>query len=164
MSSDKRSLVLHYDEENDQIVFFSVPASEALALRKDSGSEIPLSEFRAVSPDEAERRVGEGVFHMFDCFAVRKTGIRDYAGNFEKDIEAMIAELEAKPTDGDGQILSDLSVLYRDLAMRRKSWDLMKKSEVLTRTAAAAGVESAVHALENWELLENAFKRRIDGA
>lgn len=101
---------------------------------------------------------------MFDSFAERKTGIRDYAGDFEKDIEDMIAELEAKSADGDGQILGELSVLYRDLAMRRKSWDLMKKAEALARTAAAAGVESAVHALENWELLENALKRRIGSA
>jgi hypothetical protein len=36
--------------------------------------------------DEAERQVGEGIFSMFDSFAARKTGIRDYAREKNKDI------------------------------------------------------------------------------
>jgi hypothetical protein len=160
MPSPKRSLVLHYDEQNERIVFFSIAAEAALALRKGEGFEIPLSDFRAVPADEAERRLGEGVFHMFDRFAERKTGIRDYAGEFERDIEAMISDLESPAASGNAKAKYDLSLLYHDLAIRRHSSELMGKAESLTREAAALGDAAAIDALANWELMLRAFHRR----
>lgn len=69
MSTEQRSLVLHYDELRDEIVFFSIAASVALPLRDGDGFALPLSGFRSLEPGEAERRIGAAVFSFFDSLA-----------------------------------------------------------------------------------------------
>lgn len=123
---------------------------------------MPLSEFRALKPDEAERRVGEGIFTMFDSFSIRKTGIRDYAGDMNKDIEQMMADLEPLANGGDPQAQYNLSVLYHDLARRNLSWVHFERAESLTRSSAGAGLPAAVQALGNWDTLRHAFTRHIE--
>ena len=162
VSIEKRSLVLHYDEDREEIVFLSIPGSVAVPLRNDEGVTIPLSEVRSLYLDEAERRIGEGVFSMLDSFATRKTEIRDYACEMNKDIERMIVDLESVAVGGDPQAQYDLSVLYRELARRQLSWAHFEKAESLTRAAAAAGLPTAVDALGHWDTLRNAFTRVIE--
>lgn len=162
MTRQKRCLVLQYDEEGDEIVLFSVPASDVPPLRGDEGFEMPLSDFRALAPEEAERRIGEGVFTMFDAFADRKTGIRDYAGRMTSDIEQMVADLEPTADRGNPQAQYDLSILYHDLVRRQLSWTHFDRAEALTRSAAEAGLPAAIQALAGWPTLRYAFSRHVE--
>ena len=164
MDTEKRSLVLQYDEEKDAIVFFSVPTTTALALRNDEAIEMPMADFRALTPDEAERRVGEGIFSAFDSFSTRKTGIRDYAGDLEREFSTWIADLEPAAKSGDPKAQYDLSTLYRDLAMRRRSWEDFENSESLLRASASSGYPAALEALRDWDIFRDAFTRRVQRA
>ena len=159
---EKRSLVLHYDEDRDEIVFFSRVASAVQPLRDEEGFVMPLSELRTCQPEEGERMLGQAVLAMFDSLGARNTRIRDYEGEMTNDVVRMVADLEPVATGGDVEAQYDLSVLYRDLARRQLSWAHFDKAEALTRAAAAAGLPAAVSALRHWERVRYAFTRLME--
>ena len=101
---------------------------------------------------------------MFDSFSKRKTGIRDYEGDFEKEFAKWIVDLEPAAESGDPKAQYDLSTLYRDLAMRRYSWEDFRKANSLMRASATSGFPAAIEALRDWEALGDAFTRRVQRA
>src|SRR5262249_16264205 len=130
MAAERHSVVLHYEQSTDELVVFSVPSGKALALKAASGLELPLKALRRLDHDEAERRVGAGILHLVESFGGAKLGLRDYEGEFEKELEQWIADLENGPQTPQSQF--ELATLYRDLALRRRSQQLFDKSKALT--------------------------------
>ena len=80
---------------------------------------------------------------------------------FESEIEAMIAEAEAKAASGDAQSLYEVAMLHHDLAMRRLSLEHFAAAESRLRTSAEHGLRAAIEMLKNWELLRHALNRRV---
>src|SRR5687768_1158242 len=114
MVADKHSVVLHFDEDGDKLVVFSLPSHAALELKDSSGFEIDLAQFRALDHDEAERRVGAGLLQLVESFAGRKLGLRDYQAEFEQSLEEWIADVEPKAASGDAEAQYELAFLYED--------------------------------------------------
>ena len=162
MVADKHSVVLHFDEDGDKLMVFSVPSQRAIELRDGSGFEISLTEFRALDHDEAERRVGAGLLQLVESLAGRKLGLRDYDAEFEQHLEQWIAEAEPKAASGDPEAQHELAFLYEDLAYRRKSRELLARAKKLLESAASAGFEKAARDLEHWEAFERRLERRIN--
>ena len=163
MAADKHSVVLHYDEAKDELVVFSIPSDKALDLRNGAGFELPLSVLRRLEHNEAERRVGGGILHLVESFSGTKLGLRDYEAQSLRELEQMIADAEKEPDAQTPQGQFGLAVLYRDLALRKKSADLMAKAKVLTQASAKGGHADALFDLENWNIYERQFDRRVRG-
>lgn len=161
MAADQHSVVLHYDPATDKLVVFSIPSTKALALRDRSGFELPVADLRELQHDEAERRVGAGLLQLVESLSKAALGLRDYKAEFEQELERWIRDAEQRPGPYTPQAQFDLAVLYRDLALRKKSQELMGKSKSLTEAAAKAGLQEAAKDLEHWDIYERQFNRRL---
>ena len=157
MSEEKHGVVLHYDQETDKLSVFSLPSAKALELKSSQGFEIPLNDFRSLSHDEVERRVGAGLLQLLDSFSEYKLGLRDYVSEFEVELEQMIADGEKEAASGDPQAQHNLAALYQDLAIRRKSSEILAKAKQFEELAAAKGIPEAKRNIEYWY----AFERRL---
>ena len=163
MAADMHSVVLHYDQATDKLIVFSIPSTKALALRDRSGFELPLAQLRGLQHDEAERRVGAGILQLVESFSGTSLGLRDYKAEFQQELERWIADAEQGSGPQTPQAQFDLALLYRDLALRKKSRDLLGKSKSLTEAAAKAGSQDALQDLEHWDIYERQFNRRQSG-
>lgn len=161
MAGDKHSVVLYYDEATDKLLVFSVPSDKVLSLRERSGFELPLDDLRALEHDEAERRIGAGILQLVESLSGAKLGLRDYKAEFQQELEQWIADAEKGAGPQTPQSQYDLAVLYRDLALRKKSRELMVKSKALTEMSAKGEVAEARRDLEHWEIYERQFARRF---
>jgi hypothetical protein len=163
MAEDRHTVVVQYDESADTLSVFSIPSAKAAELRARSGFDLPMNQLRALSHDEAERRVGSGLLQLVESLSGHKLGLRDYAAEFENDLLQCIADAEKKAESGQPADQYDLAILYQDLAERRKSRELMNKAKALVEIAAWAGIENAVRDLEHWSAYERRFERRLSG-
>ena len=162
MVADKHSVVLHFDEDGDKLMVFSVPSQGAIKLKSNSGFEINLADFRALDHDEVEKRVGAALLELVESLGTRKLGLRDYQAEFEAHLEQWIADVEPKAASGDAEAQHEVAFLYQDLAYRRKSRDLMAKAKSFLESAAAGGVAKAASDLEHWQVFERRLERRIN--
>lgn len=76
-SRPKEDVLIHYDEESSEIVFFTVPARRAESLRSSAlgGIRPTVDELHALDPTEAMRRVGGTVLALLDLSSKVKLGI-----------------------------------------------------------------------------------------
>jgi TPR repeat protein len=161
MAADKHSVVLHYDQHTDRLVVFSLPQKTLLEMRDGAGFEVPLDELRPLDHDEAEKRVGASILELVESLSGRKLGLRNYQADVERDLENWIKDAEKAAASGTPQAQYDLAVLYQDLALRRKSTELMARAKSLVELSAKAGVAEAKRALEHWEIFQRRFDRKL---
>jgi hypothetical protein len=159
MTEENHSVVLCYDEKTDKLSVFSIPSAQALQLKDSQGFEIPLNDFRALNHDDVEQRVGAGLLQLLDSFSNHKLGLRDYVSEFETALQNMIDDGEKEAASGDPQAQHNLALLYRDLAVRRKSSEILSKSKQLEELAAAQGLPGAARNLEFWYAFERQLAR-----
>jgi len=161
---EKRDLVIHYDEDGGEIIFYSVRSSETKELRTKSfdGVRPEVSYFKELSPDEAERALGRLVFSLVDLNSKTKIGIRDYKSEADAAHSQYVSELEMRVKTGDIDATFHLSQEMHRAAMSAHSLaDLHRAEELLTR-AAHEGHEEAREWLESmWPTLKAAAERKI---
>jgi len=77
MPRPKQDVLLHYDEEKSELVFYTVPAEASAGLRASSfgGIRPSVAELRSLEPQEAMRRVGGTVLALIDLSSQQKLGI-----------------------------------------------------------------------------------------
>ena len=163
MIDDARTVVVEYDKDTDKLSVYSIPTVKARQLRAGEGFDLPMDQLRAVSHDEAEKRVGAGLLQLVESFSGHKLGLRDYAGEFEGELLRWIAAAERKAESEQPADQYDLAVLYRDLAERQKSRALLDKAKALVEVAARAGIDDAKRDLEHWGAFERRLGRSRDG-
>lgn len=73
----KEDVLIHYDEEAGELVFYTVPAASTAGIRAKAfgGVRPPVDELRALQPTEAMRRVGGMVLAFLDLSSSEKLGI-----------------------------------------------------------------------------------------
>jgi hypothetical protein len=73
----KEDVLVHYDEESGELVFFTVPASSSASIRESAfgGVRPSVAELRSLDPAEAMRRVGGTVLAFLDLSSKTKLGI-----------------------------------------------------------------------------------------
>ncbi len=89
MKDRKRDLVIHYDEENQKIVFYSTGIENTEAIRaKEFGGACPDVEFfKALPPVSAEQKIGGLLFALLDLHSNQKINIRDYETEAEEAVK-----------------------------------------------------------------------------
>lgn len=73
----KEDVLVHYDEDEGELVFYAVPSISTVGLRAKSfdGVRPPVSDLQALEPNEAMRRVGGTVLAILDLSSTVKLGI-----------------------------------------------------------------------------------------
>lgn len=86
MSTTKHDLLIHYDEESQKLVLYSVDANSTAGIRaKEFDGVCPEVEyFTSMPAEEAEMKLGGLVFSLIDLGAVKKIGIREYEEKAEE--------------------------------------------------------------------------------
>jgi hypothetical protein len=152
---------VHYDPQKDKLVVFSIPMQKALDMRERSGFEQALGELRGLEHSEAERRVEAALLQLVESLSGSKLRLRDYQAELEGELEKWIADAEKAPGVQTPEAQYDLAIAYHDLALRRKSQELMAKARALIESSAKGGVAKAVRDLEHWDIYERQFERRL---
>lgn len=160
---EKRDLIIHYDEERDELVFHSVLAERTVDLRARSfdGVRPEVSFFNELPPDEAEQALGHLVFSLIDLNSAKKIGIRDYEGEADAAHVKYVAELEKQAKAGDVDSICHLALEMHRSAMSNYSLADLARAENLLMAAAAQGNEKAKEFAESWPMLKAAAERRI---
>lgn len=163
MSNEKRDLIIHYDEDEQKIIFYStaVANTEKIRATEFDGVCPDVSFFQAKSPSEAEQALGGMVFSLLDLHALKKMGIRDYEAEAELAHQQYRQELEGEVLAGDTDAYYHLFIELHSSAMKNRSMDDLERAENLLTTAVGQGHGEAIKMLEQWPDLKAAALRRI---
>lgn len=73
----KEDILVHYDEEAGELIFYTVPTASTGSLRANSfgGVRPAVSDLQALEPTEAIYRVGGSVLALLDLSSTEKLGI-----------------------------------------------------------------------------------------
>ncbi len=160
----KRDVLLHFDEDSEEIIFYTVD-SELLAdirSREFDGARSDIKWFQEQSADEAEKALGSMAFSLMESFSEKKIGIRDYEELSEKAHREYVAELEDRAKTKDPGALYNLFIERHGRALREKSIECLEEAEVLLKESASLGFKEAKNRLENdWQLMYGAALRSI---
>ena len=160
----KRDLLIHFDEEKNDLVFFTVEEDSSAKIRATEfdGARIDVPHFKDMFPDEAERTLGETAFSLIDTFANDKIGIRDYETLNEERHRKYVADMESEAIAGDAEAQYMLFIEYHSRALFNSDAQSLKKAEEMLELAAAGGYEDAISSLENnWAQMRAAVERKI---
>jgi hypothetical protein len=164
MTKEKRDLLIHYDEESQKVIFYTVRTSETAGIRQHSFDGVcPDVEFlKSMPAEEAEMKLGGLVFSIIDLSSTRKIGIRPYEAEAEELHTRFVAELEEQVKSADPDAQYQLFIHLHSLAMRNYSLPELARAEALLQAAAAQGHEEALSSLDSWPMLKAAAERRIN--
>jgi hypothetical protein len=160
----KRDILLHFDEDVGEIIFYTVDSESAAEIRKREfdGARSDVKRFQEQTADEAEKALGSMVFSLIESFSLKKIGIREYEALSQEAHQEYVAELEAQAASGNPEALYNLFIERHSRALREKSLENLEEAEKLLRESAALGYEEARDRLENdWQLLQEAALRSI---
>ena len=160
----KRDVLLHFDEEAGEIIFYTVDSDSVSEIRKREfdGARSDIKWFQDQSEDNAEKALGAMVFSAIDCFSCQKIGIRDYEAQNQVAHKEFVAELEEKAKSHDPEALYSLFIELHSMALQEKSRDNLDEAERFLRESASLGYKEAKNRLENdWQLLREAALRSI---
>lgn len=163
MASDKRDLLIHYDEDARTLSVQLVGAAQSAALRASAPDGIApdLDELADMAPDEAERHVGRLVLALVDLHAERKIGIRDYEAEAAAEQARYVEELEARAATGDADAQFELFVQLQMAALKTASLATLDRADALLAAAAAQGHDEAVAMSASWPMIRAVAQRRI---
>jgi len=164
MKNVKRDLLIHYDEEKDEIVFFTVAENITAEIRRTEfdGARIDIPYFKEMKPEDAERTLGETSFSLIDTFSKNKIGIRDYESLNKERHKKDIAEWETAASNGDTEAMYMLFIEYHSIALFNADAKSLEKAKKMLELSAGGGYKEAISRLENdWSSLRDAVERKI---
>lgn len=169
MSAQKYDLLIVFDEEKDQLLFYRAPprgaARKGGPLTERPAFTLQISALREKEANEAERLVGAGVFLFFEHHSDRKIGIRNYEDHTTNLAEETIHRLEKMSTEvHSSDHKFHLAMAYYDRGVGRRRWSDVEKAEMLLRQAASDGLDKAKEFLkEHWDRMRASAERMMKG-
>jgi hypothetical protein len=159
----KRDVLVHFDEEKNEFVLYAVAVGDTkdIRAREFDGARLDLPYFLEMSPDQAEKILGETIFGLVDTFATKKTGIRPYEALAKERHNEDIAEWEISAKQGDPQAQYMLFIEYHSRALFNCDGAALTTAEEMLEAAAAQGYQNAVEAKSNWPLLRSAVEKKL---
>ncbi len=160
----KGDLVIHYDEENHQIIFYStnVVNTEAIRAKEFGGVCLEVENFKNQDPDKAEQTIGGMVLALLDLQSYTKIGIRAYEAEAEKNIKQWVQELEEQAKNNDPEAQYNLFIQLHSQAIRNCSLIDLARAESLLLASAAQGYVEAKSSLKNWEVSKATAEKCIN--
>lgn len=153
MAKAKRDLVIHYDEERDLVNCYSTDISNTQKIRENEfGLEVPISVYKNLGSDEAEKMMGAGVFSLLDLHSISPIGIRSYRELSDQFSGEGQEQLEIAAQSGDAEAQYCFAIECFTEGVRNRSVDQIEQAEVWLKTAAANGFADALAYLnDHWE-------------
>lgn len=166
MSKAKRDLVIHYDEDRNVVICYSTDISKTQKIREaEFGLEVPVSVYKNVTSDEAEKMMGAGVFSLLDLHSISPIEIRNYRELSNKFSEESQEQLERAAQSGDVEAQYFFAIDCFTEGVRNRNIDQIEQAEVWLKKAAAGGFTDAVSYLnDHWERDKASALRGIQGA
>ena len=163
MSTTKRDLLIHYDEESQKLILYPVDTASTSAIRaREFDGVCPEVEFfKSMPAEEAEMKLGGLVFSLIDLGSSKKIGIREYESEAEEAHAEYVETLERDVKKNDPDAQYSLFIHMHSVAMKTLSLEALARAEALLHAAAQQGHENAQSSLESWPLLKAAAARRI---
>jgi hypothetical protein len=163
MTLAMHDLLIHYDEERGELIFYGVPSKDTGGLRANSfgGLRPEVSLFQGMPAHEAEQALGRLVFSLIDLNATKKIAIRDYKAEADVAHVEHVVELEEKARAGDVEAQYHLALEMHRSALNNYSLADLSRAESLLMSAAAQDFEKAKKTAESWPDLRAAAERRI---
>ena len=164
MTSNKRDLVIHYDEDSQKIIFYStdIANTENIRAKEFDGVCPDVEFFKAQTPDIAEQKLGGTVFALLDLHSKKKVGIRNYAAEAEEAHKLWVQELEEEVKQNHPEAQYCLFIHLHSVAMKNYSLPDLARAESLLFASAAQGHAEAKSSLGSWPDLKAAAERRIN--
>ncbi|MBQ0943983.1 hypothetical protein KAK07_11615 [Ideonella sp. 4Y16] len=164
MPREKNDLLIHYDEDKQKFIFYSVNSSDTASLRRDAFDGVcpEVEYFKSLPPDEAEKTLGGMAFSLLDLGAIKKVNIRDYPAESAIAHSEYVAELEEQARANDADAQFHLFIELHSQAMRMRSLEALLRAESLLNAAASQGHAEAAKSLVDWPMLKAAAERHID--
>lgn len=161
--TDKRDLLIHYDEKAQKIVFYSVAVDATTSLRESAFDGVcpEVTFFKEKTPNDAEMAIGGMVFSLLDLGSQNKIGIRDYAAESAAAIEEWVSELELEAQNNNPEAQFSLFIEYHSRALKTCSRADLLRAEELLIAAVKGGSLEAQKANKDWPLMKAAAERRI---
>jgi TPR repeat protein len=161
--SDKRDLLIHYDEESQKFIFYMLEAADTAALRAKAFDGVcpEVAFFKEKSPDDAEKAMGGMVFAALDHGSINRVNIRDYKAESEEATKEYVLELEVAAQNNDPDAQFCLFIEYHHRAINSGNPRDLLRAEELLCASAKSGFADAQKALEDWPLMKAAAERRI---
>ena len=161
--SDKHDLLIHFDEEAQKFIFYSIDVKETAAFRAKAFDGVcpEVAFFKEKTPDEAEQTLGGMVFAFLDHGSVNRVNIRDYKAESEAAMQQWGEELEMAANNNDPVAQYDLFMQYHSKTLKSGLQSDLQRAEELLFASANAGYLNAQKALEDWPLIKAAAERRI---
>lgn len=161
--SDKRDLLIHYDEEHQKFIFYMLEATDTAELRAKAFDGVcpEVSFFKERDPDDAEKAMGSMVFAALDHGSITRVNIRDYKAEAAEAMKEHLAELEVAAKNNDPEAQYSLFMEYHARTIRHGNRSDLQRAEELLLASANAGYAEAKKALDDWPLLKAAAERRI---
>jgi hypothetical protein len=160
---DKSDVLVHYDEEQQRFIFYTVKSEDTAALRAKAfdGVSPAVAAFKEQPSEEAERMLGGMIFSLLDLGAIRKVMIRDYEAQSRATIDQWVAQWEVDAAKGDPEAQYSLYMELHSRAVKSGQLGDLQRAEELLFASARAGYADAQEALEDWPILKGALERRI---
>lgn len=164
MTKEKRDLLVHYDEETQEVILYPVKTTETSSIRarEFDGVRPEVKYFKSMPPEEAEKRLGGLVFSLLDLGSLKKIEIRPYEAEAEEAHAKLLDELEEQVKTNDPDAQYQMFMHLHSRAMKNYSLHDLERSDALLHAAAAQGHEGAKSSLESWAMLKSAAARRIN--
>lgn len=155
------AVLIHLDVDGDLLHLSTLSPEAVCQLEAEPlGHGIAMATFRSLAPDEAERRLGAGLFALLDSLSGGEAGVRDYAGLRDASTTCMASALRRKALAGDPDAQYDLHHLLFSEAAEQRTAAHLAEAEHFLRLAAASGHVRAADELLQWPLLKKSIERR----
>lgn len=161
--SDKKDLLIHFDEEAQKFIFYPVDTKDTATLRTGAfGGVCPeVRFFKEKTQDEAEQTMGGMVFALLDHGSINRVNIRDYKAESEAAMQQWDEELEVAAKSNDPEAQYCLYMRYHSKTLKSGQLSDLQRAEELLFASANAGYSAAQKALEDWPLMKAAAERSI---
>lgn len=109
MVTEKRDLLVHFDEQTQKLVLYSVRTGDTAAIRTKEFDEVcpEVSHFKGMPPEEAEMKLGGMVFSVLDPGAIHEIGVREYEAQADAAHDQFVAEPEELAAITCGMLTSE---------------------------------------------------------
>ena len=159
----KRDLLIHYDEESNELIFYTVAVDDTKQIRSKEfdGARMDIPLFLEMSADEAEKTLGGTVFSMIEMSSTRKTGIRPYEELAQERHKKDVAEWETEAGEGDPEAQYMLFIEYHSRALFQADGFALERAEEMLNLSVAQGYPEAIRAKESWPRARAAVERKL---
>jgi hypothetical protein len=164
MPAEKRDLLIHYNEETEEIEFFSTDVKNTEAIRKKEfdGVRLKIAELKQQPPDDAEQVIGKVVLTLVELNSDVLFGIRDYKIAAAQTRREYREELERHAARGDIVATYGLAIELHSLTLEAGSLSDLDRVQSLFEVAARGGHQDAAKTVANWAHLREAARRHIE--